>query len=74
MAQQNNGCATGCGTLLALVALGFVLTYWQAFLIAGLLILAIVDVVYALLQQNHRQLQALVEAADLRIRQAPCQV
>ncbi len=74
MAQQNNGCATGCGTLLALVALGFVLTYWQVFLIAGLLILAIVAVVYALLQQNHRQLQALVEAADLRIRQAPCQV
>ena len=74
MAQQNNGCATGCGTLLGLVALGFVLTYWQAFLIAGLLILAIVAVVYALLQQNHRQLQALVEAADLRIRQAPCQV
>jgi len=74
MAQQNNGCATGCGTLLALVALGFVLTYWQVFLIAGLLILAIVTVVYALLQLNHRQLQALVEAADLRIRQAPCQV
>jgi hypothetical protein len=74
MAQQNNGCATGCGTLLGLVALGFVLTYWQAFLIAGILILAIVAVVYALLQQNHRQLQALVEAADLRIRQAPCQV
>jgi hypothetical protein len=74
MAQQNNGCATGCGTLLGLVALGFVLTYWQAFLIAGLLILAIVAVVYALLQQNHRQLQALVDDADRRIDQAPCQV
>ena len=74
MAQQNNGCATGCGTLLGLAALGFVLAYWQVFLIAGLLILAVVAVVYALLQQNHRQLQALVEAADLRIRQAPCQV
>jgi hypothetical protein len=74
MAQENNGCATGCGTLLGLVALGFVLAYWQAFLLAGLLILAIVAVVYALLQQNHRQLQALVDAADRRVRQAPCQV
>ena len=74
MAQQNNGCATGCGTLLGLMALGFVLAHWQAFLMAGLLILAIVAMVYALLQQNHRQLQALVEAADRRIRQAPCQV
>ena len=27
MAQQNNGCATGCGTLLGLVALGFVLIF-----------------------------------------------
>ena len=35
MAQQNNGCATGCGTLLGLAALGFVLAYWQVFLIAG---------------------------------------
>ena len=74
MAQQNNGCATGCGTLLALAALGFVLAYWQVFLVAGLLILAIVAVVQALLQQNHRQLQALVAAADRRVRQTPCQV
>ena len=74
MAQQNNGCATGCGTLLGLMALGFVLAYWQVFLIAGLLILAIVAVVYALLLQNHRQLQALVDDADRRVHQAPCQV
>ena len=74
MAQQNNGCATGCGTLLGLAALGFVLAYWQVFLIAGLLILAVVAVVYALLQQNHRQLQALVDDADRRVHQAPCQV
>jgi hypothetical protein len=74
MAQQNNGCATGWGTLLGLLALGFVLAYWQVFLIAGLLILAIVAVVYALLQQNHRQLQALVDDADRRVHQAPCQV
>lgn len=33
MAQENNGCATGCFTLLGLVALGFVLAYWQAFLL-----------------------------------------
>ncbi|MEB3333332.1 MAG: hypothetical protein VKI83_12660 [Synechococcaceae cyanobacterium] len=56
------------------MALSFVLAYWQAFLMAGLLILAIVAVVYALLLQNHRQLQALVEAADRRVREAPCQV
>ena len=74
MAQENNGCATGCGTLLGLMALGFVLAYWQVFLVAGLLILGTVAVVYALLQQNLRQLQALVEAADRRVRQAPCQV
>lgn len=74
MAQQNNGCATGCGALLGLVALSFVLAYWQAFLMAGLLIFAIVALVYALLLQNHRQLQALVEAADRRVREAPCQV
>jgi len=36
------------------VALGFVLAYWQVFLIAGLLILAVVAVVYALLQQANR--------------------
>ena len=74
MAQQNNGCANGCGTLLGLLALGFVLAYWQVFLIEGLLILAIVAVVYALLQQNHRQLQAFVDDADRRVHQAPCQV
>ena len=74
MAQQNNGYATGCGTLLALVALGLVLAYWQVFVIAGLVILAIVAVVYALLQQNHRQLQALVDDADRRVSQVPCQV
>ena len=52
------------------MALGFVLAYWQVFLIAGLLILAIVAVVYALLQQNHRQLQSLVADADRRVDQA----
>jgi hypothetical protein len=69
-AVVSGGNATGCGTLLGLVALGFVLTYWQVFLIAGLLILAIVAVVYALLRQNHRQLQSLVADADRRVDQA----
>ena len=61
MAQQNTGC--GCGTLIALVALGFVLAYWQVFLVAALLVLAIAAVVWAVLLQNQEQLRVLVEAA-----------
>ena len=72
MAQQNNGSAAGCGTLLALLALGFVLAYWQFFLAAGLLVLVFYAVAYAVLQQDHRQLKALVAAADRRARQDPC--
>lgn len=72
MAQQNTGC--GCGTLIALLALGFVLAYWQAFLVAALLILAIAAMVYAVLLQNQQQLHALVDAADRRVRQAPCKI
>jgi hypothetical protein len=72
MAQQNTGC--GCGTLIALLALGFVLAYWQAFLVAALLILAIAAMVYAVLLQNQQQLHALVDAADRRVRQVPCKI
>jgi hypothetical protein len=74
MAQQTNGYATGCGALLALMAFGFVLAYWHVFLAAGLVVLAIAAVVYAVKQQNHLQLKALVVAADRRVRQDPCQV
>jgi hypothetical protein len=72
MAQQNTGC--GCGTLIGLAAVGFVLAYWQAFLVAALLILAIAAVVYAVLLQNQQQLLALVQAADRRVRHDPCRV
>jgi hypothetical protein len=70
MAQQNNGCST----LLALLVLGFVLAYWQIFLAAGLVVMAVMAVVYALLLQNHQQLKALVQAVDRRVRHDPCRV
>lgn len=72
MAQQNTGC--GCGTLIALVALGFVLAYWQVFLVAALLVLAIAAVVWAVLLQNQEQLRVLVEAAERRVQLVPCQI
>jgi hypothetical protein len=72
MAQQNTGC--GCGTLIALVALGFVLAYWQVFLVAALLVLAIAAVVWAVLLQNQEQLRVLAEAAERRVQLAPCQI
>lgn len=72
MAQQTTGC--GCGTLLGLLALGFVLAYWQAILVAALLILAITAMVYAVLLLNQRQLQGLAEGAERRVRLAPCQL
>ncbi len=74
MALQNNGCAAGCGTLLALFALGFVLAYWQVFLALGLLALVATAAGYALLQWNHAQLRQWVTAADLRLRHDPCSV
>lgn len=78
MTQQNNGCVSGCGLgcggLLALMALGVVLAYWPLFLTLGLLALAIGVVLQPVLQQKQRQLQALVEAADRRVRDQPCQV
>lgn len=78
MTQQNNGCVSGCGLgcggLLALMALGVVLAYWPLFLTLGLLVLAIGVVLQPVLQQKQRQLQSLVEAADRRVRDQPCQV
>jgi hypothetical protein len=74
MAQKTNVNTSGCGTLLALIAVGFLLVFWQVFLVAGLLVLAIAAVVYFVSQQNNLQLKALVAAADRRVRQDPCQV
>jgi mannose/fructose/N-acetylgalactosamine-specific phosphotransferase system component IIC len=62
MAQQNTGCGTGCGSLLAMLALGFVLAYWHIFLIAAVLVAAIAAVVYAVLLYNQQQLKQLYEA------------
>ncbi len=74
MAQQNNGCATGCGTLLALMALGVVLAYWPVFLAIGLVALLLYAFAVPGLQQKQRQLKALVEVSQRRVRQDPCQV
>ena len=74
MGQQNNGCATGCGTLLVLMALGVVLAYWSVFLAIGLVTLLIYALALPGLQQKQRQLKALVEGAQRRVRQDPCQV
>ena len=74
MAQQNNGCGCGCGTLLALFALGLLLAYWPLFLALGLLALAIYGLAVPGHQQRTRQLKALVETADRRVRNDPCLV
>jgi hypothetical protein len=72
MAQQNNGCGTGCGGLLALLALGFVLAYWHIFLIAAVLLAAIAAVVYAALLYNQQQLKLVVQQVERRLRHDPC--
>jgi hypothetical protein len=72
MAQQNNGCGTGCGGLLALLALGFVLAYWHLVLIAAVLVAAIAAVVYAALLYNQQQLKLVVEQAERRLQHEPC--
>ncbi|MCP9777926.1 MULTISPECIES: hypothetical protein [unclassified Cyanobium] len=59
MAQQNIGCATGCGTLLVLMALGVVLAYWPVFLAIDLVALLIYALALPGLQQKQRQLKAL---------------
>jgi uncharacterized membrane protein YccC len=74
MAQQNNGCGTGCGSLLALLALGFVLAYWHIFLIAAVLVAAIAAVVYAVLLYNQQQLKQLMLQVERRLRHDPCMV
>lgn len=74
MTQQNSGCSTGCGCLAALMAMGFLLAYWPVFLTMGLLVLFILLVTNAVLEHNRRQLKALVEAADRRVRNDPCGV
>jgi hypothetical protein len=71
-AQQNNGCGTGCLGLLALVALGFVLAFWQIFLIAAVLVAAISAVVYAALLYNQQQLKLVVQQAGRRLQHEPC--
>jgi hypothetical protein len=74
MAQQNTGCGCGCGTVLALFALGLLLAYWPLFLAFGLVALAIYGLAVPGQQQKKRQLQALVEIADRRVRNDPCRV
>lgn len=78
MAQQSNGCTSGCGlgcgTLLALMALGFVLAYWPLVLALALLALVIYAVAVQGQQQKQRQLKELVAAADRRVRHDPCRV
>lgn len=78
MTQQTNGCgngcAIGCGTVLALGALGMVLAYWPVFLAIALLVLLLYGAAVPGLQQKRRQLKTLVTAADRRLRQDPCRV
>ena len=74
MAQQNNGCGIGCGGLLALLALGFVLAFWHFFLIAAVLVAAIAAVVYAALLHNQQQLKLLMQQVEQRFRHDPCMV
>jgi hypothetical protein len=69
-----SGCGLGCGAFLALLALGFVLAYWQVFLAALLLALVICAVAYAGLQQNQLRLTDFTAAADRRVRHDPCRV
>lgn len=71
---QLTGSGAGCGCLLSLIALGFLLAYWPLFLVLALLFLVIVGVTSAVMEQNKRQLQVLVELANQRVRNDPCQV
>jgi len=73
-AQQNQGSRAGYGTLLALLALGFVLAYWQLFLAVGLVVLSIIGLATVVLRQNQQQLRALVTTADRPVRNDLCQV
>ncbi len=71
---QLSGSGAGCGCLLALIALGFLLAYWPLFLALALLIFVIALISSAVMEQNRRLLKALVEQANLRVRNDPCQV
>lgn len=71
---QLTGSGAGCGCLLSLIALGFLLAYWPLFLVLALLFLIIVGVTSAVMEQNKRQLQVLVEYANQRVRNDACQV
>ena len=55
MAQQNHESTAGYGTLLALLALGFVLAYWKLFLAVGLVELSIIGLATVVLRQNQQQ-------------------
>jgi hypothetical protein len=74
MADQTNGCGTGCGLLLGLFGLALALAYWPFALAA--LVLGVTGLLgwQFLQQQGHQQLRELVEAADRRFRHDPCQL
>jgi hypothetical protein len=56
MAQQNHESSAGYGTLLALLALGFVLAYWKLFLAVGLVGLGIIGLASFWVAQRTRQI------------------
>ena len=65
---------SGCGCLLALLAVGVVLANWPLFLALVLLFLIFVFMTSAVLEYNMRQLKLLVQQADRRVRDDPCRV
>jgi hypothetical protein len=71
---QLSGSNAGCGWLIVLIVLGFLLAYWPLFLVLALLFLGIVFGINAVMEQDRKQLQLLVELADRRVRNDPCQV
>ncbi len=60
--------------MIALIALGFLFAYWPLVLALVVISLVIVGVTTAVMEQNKRQLQELVELASRRVRNDPCQV
>lgn len=74
MAQQSSSSGSGCATLLILVAVLLLLAFWQVVVVLAVVAGAIGLVIAVLLQHQHQRMRQLVQAAERRVRNDPCQL
>ncbi len=74
MARQSSSSASGCATLLILVAVLLLLAFWQVVVVLAVVAGALGLVIAVLLQHQHQRMRQLVQAAERRVRNDPCQL